>query len=548
MKQRQKISNGVKYQPVIGLEIHAQLKTKTKMFCGCLNESEAPTLRSGSRTPQHDIGGVGKKQPNLNICPVCMGHPGVLPIINKQAIKDVIKTGLTLDCQIAEKTWFERKNYFYPDLPKGYQISQREKPLCKNGKLKIKNQAIKIREIHLEEDTGRLLHSAKDLPAGRQGSSLVDFNRAGIPLMELVTEPDIFSAVQAREFCEELRLILRYLGVSNADMEKGEMRCEANISLSQKSTCLPARQEVKSQKLGTKVEIKNLNSFKAVERAINYEIKRQKELLENDEKILHETRGWNENKQKTFSQRTKEVAEDYRYFIEPDLPPLKISKDKIKKIKAEIPELPANRRKRFKQEYKISEGDIEILTSYKTLGDYFEKAISELKSWEKTVRKKKLPATHLYKLIKLTANYLITELKKLLRDFEEKDIENLKITPENFAEFIILVNQDKISSSAAQIVLKEMFKTGIDPSHVIEEKDLTQVSDELKLEKIIEKIIKNNPKPTKDYKKGKTGVIQFLIGQVMQASKGKANPQVVSKLLAKKLSSLPKHIKVEKEA
>ncbi len=495
----------MKFQPTIGLEIHVQLKTKTKMFCGCLNKTE-------------------EKQPNFNICPICMGHPGILPVINKKAVRDVIKTGLTLDCQIVEKTWFERKNYFYPDLPKNYQISQRERPLCKNGKLKIKNQAVKIREIHLEEDTGKLFHSEKE------ESSLIDFNRAGIPLMELVTEPDIHSAIEARRFCEELRLILRYLGVSDADMEKGEMRCEANVSLKEK------------EELGTKVEIKNLNSFKAVERAIVYEIKRQKELLESEKKIIHETRGWNENKQKTFSQRTKETAGDYRYFIEPDLPPLKISKEDIIKIKAGIPELPANRRKRFKQEYKISESHIEVLTNHKALGDYFEKVVSELKNWEKTATAGLSGKT--YKLIKLTANYLITELRKLLRDFEEKYIENLKIAPENFAEFIILVNQDKISSSAAQTVLKEMFETGADPSHIIEEKDLTQVSDETKLKKIIEKVIKNNPKPARDYKDGKAESIQFLIGQVMQASKGKANPQIASKLLVKELKSIPKHIKI----
>lgn len=500
----------MKYQPTIGLEVHAQLKTKTKMFCGCLNNPE-------------------EKQANLNVCPICMGHPGVLPVINKEAVKDVIKTGLALGCRIAKETWFERKNYFYPDLPKGYQISQYEKPLCENGKLKIGSQEIRITRVHLEEDTGRLIHEETG------NCSLIDFNRAGIPLMELVTEPDIHSANETRKFCEELRLILRYLEVSDADMEKGEMRCEANISLGDKG------------KLGTKVEIKNLNSFKAVEKAIDYEIKRQAELLEGGEKIVHETRGWNENKQKTFTQRTKEVAEDYRYFPEPDLPPLKISKEETEKIKAEIPELPTGRRKRFKQEYKISKDDLEILTNYKALGDYFEKAVSELKNWEKTVHKKKLADTHFYKLVKLTANYLITELKKLLRDFEEKNIENLKITPEDFAEFITLVSQEKISSSAAQTVLKEMLKTGADPSHIIEEKDLTQVSDESRLEKIVEKVIKDNPRPIEDYKKGKAEAIQFLVGQVMRASKGKANPQIVAKLLIKKLASFPKHIKVEEE-
>jgi len=479
----------MKYQPTVGLEIHVQLKTKTKMFCGCLNNPE-------------------EKQPNLNVCPICMGHPGTLPAINQQAVKNVIKTGLALNCKISEKSWFERKNYFYPDLPKGYQISQNEAPLCKNGKLKINSHDIKINNIHLEEDTGRLIHSENN------DSSLVDFNRAGIPLMELTTEPDIRSAVEARKFCEELRLILRYLGISDADMEKGEMRCEANISLSKKE-----------KELGTKVEIKNLNSFKAVERAIDYEIKRQAELLESGEKIIHETRGWNDTKQKTFSQRTKESAEDYRYFPEPDLPPLKISKKDAEKIKPEIPELPASRRIRFKKEYKLPEADIEIFTNYKTLGDYFEKVVSELKlgKWD-------------YKLIKLTANYLITELKKHLPTLE--DIKNLKITPENFAEFIIIVEQDKISSSAAQTVLKEMFESGADPSNIIEEKDLSQVSNESELEKIIEKVVRDNPGPIKDYQGGKAEALQFLVGQVMRQSKGKANPQIAAKLLTKALTSM----------
>jgi len=511
----------MQYQTVIGLEIHAQLKTKTKMFCNCFNNPETPTEASGLRSTTKNQS-IGKKQANLNICPICMGHPGTLPVINKEAVDGVIKTGLALGCKISEKTWFERKSYFYPDLPKGYQITQYEEPLCKNGKLNIENQEIRIQRIHLEEDTGRLSHSENG------DYSLVDFNRAGIPLMELVTEPVIYSAKDARKFCEELRLILRYLKVSDADMEKGEMRCEANISLSQKS-------KVKSQKLGTKVEIKNLNSFKAIERAIDYEIKRQAELLDNGEKIIQETRGWNANKQKTFSQRIKEVAEDYRYFVEPDLPPLKINKKDIEKLKAEIPELPNNRRKRFREEYKLGKDDVEVFTNFKTLGDYFEKVISELKNWEKTVSKKELLAGHFYKLVKLTANYLITELKKLLHNFEEESIETLKITPENFAEFIILVDQNKISSSAAQMVLEEMFRTGADPSHIIKEKDLTQVSDESKLEKIVENVLKNNLQVIEDYKKGKKNALQFLVGQVMKKTRGSANPKVAAKILKEKI-------------
>jgi len=506
----------MKYQPAIGLEIHVQLKTNTKMFCVCLNNSE-------------------EKQPNINICPVCMGHPGTLPVINKQAVEDVIKTGLALNCKISEKSWFERKNYFYPDLPKGYQISQKEAPLCTNGYLEINNQEIKIKEIHLEEDTGKLLH------AENENYSLVDFNRAGIPLMELVTEPDIRSASQASKFCEELRLILRYLGISDADMEKGEMRCEANISLSQKSKAMPTGRQVKSQKLGTKVEVKNLNSFKAVEKAIEYETMRQAEILENKEKIIHETRGWNEKKQKTFSQRKKEQAEDYRYFAEPDLPPLQISKEEIKKIKLEIPELPEGRKIRFKKEYKLPDDDVEVLTDFKALGDYFEKVISELKDWQKNIKPKAKKNDGPYKLIKLTANYLITELKKYFPNLEE--IEKIKITPENFAEFITIIEAGKISSSAAQTVLREMFESGADPSNIVEEKDLNQVSDESELEKIAKKVIEENPQPVKNYQEGKTEAMQFLIGKIMQKSKGKANPQVAAQLLIKTIAKLPEHIK-----
>jgi len=485
----------MKYKLTIGLEVHAQLKTNTKMFCECLNNPK-------------------EKKPNVNICPVCTAQPGALPVINKKAVESVIKTGIALGCRVTKNTWFERKNYFYPDLPKGYQISQYKAPINRNGSL----MGIDIERIHLEEDTGRLIH--------KKNFSLVDFNRAGIPLMELVTEPVIHSAKNARKFCEELRLVLRYLGVSEANMEKGEMRCEANISLS------------KNKKLGTKVEIKNLNSFKAVERAIEYEAKRQSEILRDKGNIVQETRGWNKNKQKTFSQRIKEVAEDYRYFTEPDLPPLKISEKDIEKLKTEIPELPNNRRIRFIKEYKLEKDDVEVFTNFKTLGDYFEKIISELRNWGKIISKKRLTDEHLYKMIKLVANYLITELKKLLHNFEEQDVETLKITPENFAEFIVILEQGKISSSAAQTVLQKMFETGADPSHIIEEKDLTQISNESELEKIVERVIKNNSQPIMDYKKGKENALQFLVGQVMKLSRGSANPEVVIKILKKSLTKL----------
>ncbi|MBU4285051.1 Asp-tRNA(Asn)/Glu-tRNA(Gln) amidotransferase subunit GatB [Patescibacteria group bacterium] len=479
-----------KYEPTIGLEIHVELKTKTKMFCSCLNDPL-------------------EKEANKNICPICTAQPGSLPVINEEAIYSVIKAGLALNCKIAEKTWFERKNYFYPDLPKGYQITQFEAPLCFKGEL----NNIKIRRIHLEEDTGRLMHDKGDLPAGRQGYSLVDYNRAGMPLMELVTEPDIHSAEQTKNFAQELQLILRYLGISDADMEKGQMRVEANISLN----------------MGTKVEVKNLNSFKSVEKAIEYEIIRQQRILEKDDlpagrqgKVEHETRGWNDAKQETFSQRIKETSDDYRYFPEPDLPPLDIKAELIKKLQAEIPELPQARRKRFKREYKLPEKSAEVLVNFKYLADFFEHAVSELNAWLKSGKIK----TDINRLIILSSNYIITEFPKFVSTSRE-----IKITAENFAELIYLTFIGEVSSSGTQEVLKEMFRTGADPSQIIESKNLKQLSKEGDLDKIAEKIIKNNPQPVEDYKQGKETVLQFLVGQAMRETKGKANPEIVAKIL-----------------
>lgn len=485
----------MKYQPVIGLEVHSELKTQSKMFCDCFNDQE-------------------EIKPNTNICPVCMGHPGTLPVINQKAVDYVIKTALALNCRIPQSAKFDRKNYFYPDIPKGYQISQYDIPLSLKGFLIIKGKKIRITRIHLEEDTGRLVHQSDS------GYSLVDFNRAGIPLMELVTEPDIVSGKEARQFCEELRLILRYLQVSEANMEKGQMRCEVNISLKNEG-----------EENGTKVEIKNLNSFRAVERAADYEIKRQADALDSGEKIIQETRGWDENKQKTFSQRTKESAKDYRYFPEPDLPPL-IKLTEIKeRVKSEIPELPQIKRERFEREYDIVKDNIDILVNNKNLADYFEQVISELETWMKIKKiSEKQP------LVKLTANYLLTELQKLLL-VSKTTMNDCKISPENFAEFVTLIQQKEISSSAAQTVLKEMFKTGEDPSNIVETRELKQVSDEEKLLKIVKRVIGENQKSVKDYQSGKENALQFLIGKVMAASKGQANPQVVGELLKKEISN-----------
>ncbi|MBI4709491.1 MAG: Asp-tRNA(Asn)/Glu-tRNA(Gln) amidotransferase subunit GatB [Candidatus Portnoybacteria bacterium] len=494
----------MKYEPVIGMEVHVELKTKTKMFCGCEN-------------------GFGlEKEPNIHICPVCTGQPGTLPVANIEAIKKVIQVAQALNCKIPEFSKFDRKNYFYPDLPKGYQISQYDKPLSESGFLEINGSKIRITRIHLEEDTGKLIHPVKNSvisngvhPSGAD-YSLVDYNRAGVPLMELVTEPDIHSALEAKKFCQELQLILRYLDVSGADMEKGQMRCEVNISLSQDG------------KLGTKVEIKNLNSFRAVERGIDYEIKRQGEALESGEKIIQETRGWDDVKQITVSQRTKEEAHDYRYFPEPDLPPLH-SAEVLKEILA-LPELPQERRKRFGEEYKLPADDIDVLVIKKEMGDYFECVVSELKSWAEVSE----PKIEAEKLIKLTANYLITEIQKLLSQSNEV-FQNLKITPENFAEFIKLTAQGVVSSSGAQMVLKEMLETGADPTHIIEERQLAQLSDETELEQTIAEVISQNQGPVEDFKKGKEKALQFLIGKIMAATKGRANPQIAEEILKKRL-------------
>jgi len=495
----------MEYKPTIGLEIHAELNTKSKMFCSCKNN------------PQEE-------NPNINVCPVCMGHPGTLPVINKEAVKKVIKTGLALNCDVNEESGFDRKNYFYPDLPKGYQISQYKVPICKKGFLKINDKEIGVRRIHLEEDTGKLTHSdTNDDNNDTKPYSLVDFNRAGIPLMELVTEPEMTSAEEARKFAEELQLILRYLGVSNADMERGEMRCEANISIA------PGNQK----ELGVKVEIKNLNSFKAVQRGIEYEIKRQEKRLQEKEKVEQETRGWDADKEKTFSQRIKEEEHDYRYFPEPDLPPLKLS-SLIREVSKEIPELPSHRRKRFQEEYNLKESRIEILVGRKKLGEYFEKVISELEEWVKSMENKgELDQEKRKELIKLASNYLLTDLLGLLT---KNSMEDLLITPENFAELITLIYKDKVSSKTAKKVLEEMFNTGGDPSQIVEEKGLEQISDTGEIEKIIEEVISDNQEAAVDYKKGKEEALQFLLGKVMQATKGKADPELAKETLKRNLN------------
>lgn len=466
-------------KPKIGLEIHVELKTRSKMFCDCKNDPDIT-------------------EPNSNICPICLGFPGTLPKANKRAIEWTIKTALALNCKIAKQTKFDRKNYFYPDLPKGYQISQYDLPISDDGFLEIDDKKIGITRVHLEEDTAKLLH-----PVGAD-YSLVDFNRSGIPLMEIVTEPDIESAGQAKEFAQKLRLILRYLGVSSADMEKGQMRCEANVSVSQNS------------KEGTKVEVKNLNSFRSVEKAIDYEIERQIDLLKSGEKIIQETRGWHDTKQITFSQRIKETASDYRYFPEPDLPPQVFKSAGIEKIKQTLPELPDQKINRFVSDLKLNPKDAKVLASNFQLASFFEEVVAE------KIRPQK------------AANWILTELKGQLNKAGKTISEN-KIKPKDLADLILKIESGKISNKIAKDVLDIMVKSGKAPDKIISKAGLGVISGEKELEEICDKIISENPKTVVDFQKGKTQVLQFLIGQAMQKTKGRANPKLVAQILNKKL-------------
>lgn len=465
------------YKATIGLEIHAELKTKTKMFCNSKNDPDERT-------------------PNVHVCPVCMAHPGTLPVINKQAVKHVLKIGHAVGGQCADFTEFDRKNYFYPDIPKGYQISQYKYPLVSGGSI----AGIELTRIHLEEDTARSTHERGDY-------SLVDFNRAGVPLMELVTEPVVRDAETAVQFARELRLLLRYLGASDANMEKGEMRVEANVSIS------------KTDELGTKVEVKNLNSFRSVERAIAYEIARQQEVLESGEKVVQETRGWDENKNKTFSQRAKESAHDYRYFPDPDLPKLIISnlpEYNAETLKKELPELPWVRRERLIKEFGVQDTIADLFVNNKTLGDFFEEVVGE--SADK-------------KTIELAANYISSDLLGLSGGSGETG----SVTAEAMRELVAMIREDEISSRGAKEVLAVLYADGGTAQAVAKEKNLLQQSDEGALAGVIESIIKEHDAVVAEYKAGKDAALQFLIGQGMKATKGAANPGVLRKLFIEQL-------------
>ncbi len=458
-----------KYKPTIGLEIHAELKTETKMFCNSKNDPD-------------------EVHPNVNVCEVCMAHPGALPVINKKAVLSVIRVGKALNGEIADFTEFDRKNYFYPDIPKGYQISQYKYPLVSGGKL----NDVDITRVHLEEDTATSKHDKGEY-------SLVDFNRAGVPLMELVTEPVIENAKQAGDFARELQLLLRYLGVSDANMEKGEMRVEANISVSD------------TDEFGTKVEVKNLNSFKIAEKAIEYEIKRQIKAIGKGEEIIQETRGWDEAKGITFSQRIKETSEDYRYFPDPDLPKLKISEiEEFQNI--ELPELPWEKRARYKKDFGIKDEDIESYIVDSNIGDFFEGVVSKLNNKNE--------------FVKLASNYITSDLIGILSTNSEFQLP----TAGNFAELVVMAGDGKISSRGAKDILKVMVAVGDTPKSIAEEKGLFQKSDEGELKIIIDKIIEDNKNAVEEYKSGKEQALQFLIGQGMKETKGSANPSVLKKL------------------
>jgi len=474
----------MKYEVVIGLEVHAELATKTKLFCGCTTA----------------FGG----EPNTQCCPICIGMPGTLPVINKKAIEYTVKTGLALNCTISEWSRMDRKNYFYPDLPKAYQISQHKYPLCKDGYLDVKiggeYKRIRINRIHLEEDAGKLIHDKRD------AETLIDYNRSGIPLIEIVTEPDMRSPEEAVAFFEALASVLKYIGVSDCRMEEGSLRCDINLSL----------RPLGQGELGIRTEMKNLNSFRAAYRAMVYEAKRQQEMLERGGIIIQETRRWDDRLGISFPMRDKEDVQDYRYFPEPDLIPIVVDKDWVEEIKSTIPELPEQRRKRFMEQYRIPEYDAGVLTSSKAMADFFERCV------------------RLYNNPKTISNWLMGDLSRLLNE-NGMQIEECLISPENLVKMLRLIDDGVISGSAAKTVIEDMFKTGKAAEKIVEEKRLEQISNSEELASIIRVVLHDNKQSVLEYKKGKMKVRGFLVGQVMKATRGKANPQMANKILDQEL-------------
>ncbi len=473
------------YETVIGLEVHAQLLTKSKMFCSCSTDYiNAP--------------------PNTHVCPICLGMPGVLPVINKKAVEYTVMTALALSCTIPDYTKFDRKNYCYPDLMKGYQISQYDAPIARQGWLVIDSNGTKkrinITRVHLEEDVAKLWH--------RGDYSLIDVNRSGVPLMEIVSEPEISSPGEARDYLIKLRAILRYLGVSTGNMEEGSFRCDANISVRPRG----------SKELLAKIEVKNMNSFKAVYQAMEYEAGRQRRVLEEGGALVQETRGWVDEKGTTVSQRSKEYADDYRYFPEPDLPPLVFNRAWIEEIRAKLPELPETKRERFVTQYGLPLYDANILTSSKAMADYFENCL-KLMDHNKT---------------KLVSNWFLGDFSRLL-NATNTEIENTKIAPEHLAEMLRLVDKGTISGPTAKAVFEEMFYSGKRASAIVAEKKLSQISDAAEIREAVKKVIANNTKAVSDYKAGKQQALTFITGQVMKATRGRANPSLTREILIEEL-------------
>jgi aspartyl-tRNA(Asn)/glutamyl-tRNA(Gln) amidotransferase subunit B len=475
------------YEAVIGLEVHVQLSTKSKIFCGCRTKFGA--------------------KPNSQACPVCLGLPGALPVLNKSAVEYALRTALSLNCRIAGLSRFARKNYYYPDLPKNYQISQYDEPLSSGGHIEIKvngeAKKIGITRVHLEEDAGKLIHGEELESAD---SSFVDYNRTGVSLMEVVSEPDISTPEEAYAYLATLKSILQYIEVSDCNMEEGSLRCDANISLRFKG----------EKEFGTKAELKNMNSFKGVREALDYEIARQSKLLAEGKEVVQETRLWEAKKGVTISMRGKEEAQDYRYFPEPDLVPLTISQEWITEIKESLPELPEARERRFLAQYKIPEYDAGVLTSSKSLADYFEECAK------------------LYPKFKIVSNWIMGEVLGSLK-VSNIEIKDCLITPEYLVEMLRLIDKGTISGKIAKEVFAEMFKTGKRAEEIVEEKGLTQITSEEELSQVLERIIKENAQAVKEYQEGKERALGHLIGQVMRLTQGKANPQLVNKLLKEKL-------------
>lgn len=479
------------FETVIGIEVHVQLKTKTKLFCG-----NSTTFG---------------QEPNSNTCPVCLGYPGVLPVLNQQAVDLAIKLGLAINCDIATTSKFDRKHYFYPDLPKAYQISQFDQPICNHGHMVLSNgRHVRILRAHLEEDAGKLNHVGAD---GLAGSlySLVDLNRAGTPLLEIVTEPDIRSAEEAREYMANLRNIVRYLGVCDGNLEEGSMRCDANVSI----------RPMGSDKLGTKTEVKNMNSLRAIQRAVEYEVKRQTELVLSGGEVQQDTRLWNEATGTTINMRSKEKANDYRYFPEPDLPPLVIQQSHIDAIKATLPELPVQRYERLQSEFGLPEFESNLLTETKELGDYFFEAI-------KVATDKALA--------KPIANWLVGDISGYL-NAEKMDFADIKLTPVSLVELVELLEANTIGSSVAKKLLPELIEDGGSPKAMVEERGLAQINDTAALEAMVDDVIANNPKQVEQYQGGKGQLIGFFVGQIMKASKGSANPAAIQDIIKAKLGN-----------